>query len=117
MTRRRKSRPTTYQVWLDPRVHAERRELPGNVRQRMRQAMVDLASDPRPRGSQTLDLSKLGPRVTVPAGIEFRRLRLDPWRIVYAVDEAWQAVIVLAIRRRPPYDYEDLDDLVAGLEE
>jgi mRNA-degrading endonuclease RelE of RelBE toxin-antitoxin system len=55
--------------------------------------------------------------VDVPRGVELRRLRVERWRVVYAVDEDWEAVIVLTIRRRPPYDYEDLRDLVAGLQE
>jgi hypothetical protein len=40
---------------------------------------------------------------------------MDPFRIVYAVDEAEQAVGVYAVRRRPPYDYEDLGSFVEGL--
>jgi hypothetical protein len=40
---------------------------------------------------------------------------MDPFRVVYAVDEAEQAVGVYAIRRRPPYDYEDLAEFVEGL--
>jgi mRNA interferase RelE/StbE len=60
-------------------------------------------------------LAKVEDAESIPKGIEVRRLRLDRWRVVYAVDESWQIVIVLAIRQRPPYDYEDLDRLIAGL--
>jgi hypothetical protein len=35
---------------------------------------------------------------------------------MYAVDDEFQRIAVLAIRKRPPYDYEDLLDLLAGLE-
>ncbi len=51
----------------------------------------------------------------VPPGVELRRLRMDLWRIIYAVndDEGW--VWALAVRRRPPYDYRDLPDLVDRL--
>jgi len=44
---------------------------------------------------------------------EIRRLRLDTWRIVYAVTEADHAIDVLAVRKRPPYDYGDLTSLIA----
>jgi mRNA interferase RelE/StbE len=45
-----------------------------------------------------------------------RRLRIERWRIVYAITEAGRYVDVLAIRKRPPYDYGDLERLLADLE-
>ena len=47
---------------------------------------------------------------------ELRRLRLDNWRIVYAITEADKIVDVLAVRKRPPYDYEDLQTLLGDFE-
>lgn len=45
-----------------------------------------------------------------------RRLRLDNWRIVYAVIETdVQVVAVVAVRRRPPYDYGDLPELFGDI--
>ena len=41
-----------------------------------------------------------------------RRLRLDRWRIIYAITEAEETVDVLAVRKRPPYDYGDLQSLL-----
>ena len=74
-------------------------------------ALDNLADEPRPPKSRDLDLVGWD----VPPGVELRRLRLDPWRIVYAVndDEGW--VWALAVRRRPPYDYDDLSELIARL--
>ena len=46
---------------------------------------------------------------------ELRRLRLDKWRVVYAITEEDQAVDVVAVRKRPPYDYGDLETLLADL--
>lgn len=47
---------------------------------------------------------------------EPRRLRLDNWRIVYAVIETdVQVVAVVAVRRRPPYDYGDLPELFGDI--
>jgi mRNA interferase RelE/StbE len=102
-------------VYLEPQVHAQRRELPGNVRQRLKREIEGLSAEPRPPHSRALDLSKIEDKLSIPEGIEVRRLRLDRWRVIYAVDESWQAVIVLALRQRPPYDYEDLDELITGL--
>jgi mRNA interferase RelE/StbE len=74
-------------------------------------ALDDLAKGPRPPKSRDLDVSGLD----VPPGIELRRLRLAPWRVIYAVNDSDGWVWALAVRRRPPYDYADLDELVARL--
>ena len=115
MTRRRRRGSAVYQVYLEPQVHAQRKDLPGNVRQRIKREIEALATEPRPHHSRMLDLSKAEGKPSIPKGIEVRRLRLDRWRVIYAVDESWQTVIVLALRQRPPYDYEDLDKLITGL--
>ncbi|MBE9471923.1 MAG: hypothetical protein IMY75_07440, partial [Chloroflexi bacterium] len=45
--------------------------------------------------------------------VELWWLRLDRWRVVYLIDEADQWVSILAVCKRPPYDYGDLTDLLA----
>lgn len=55
-------------------------------------------------------------RVPEETDLEVRRLRLERWRVVYLVDEEWSEVGILAVRKRPPYDYNDLTELLAGLE-
>ena len=70
----------------------------------MRRAIEKLAETPRPSKSKVLDIPELE--------CEVRRLRLDRWRIVYAITEADQLVDVLAVRKRPPYDYGDLEALL-----
>ena len=102
---------TAYDLWLEPEVHQARKDLPGNVRQQIKRAIDQLAADPRPSASIPVDVSK----TDVPLAVEVRRLRRTPWRIIYAVNDDEHWVWVLAIRRRPPYDYEDLDRLVARL--
>src|SRR5436190_2992288 len=97
-------------LFLEPEVHAARKRLPGYVRHRLVRAIDSLADNPRPPQSQLLDTEDLD----VPPAIELRRLRIDRWRVVYALNEQEGWVWVLAIRQRPPYDYEDLGDLVAG---
>jgi mRNA interferase RelE/StbE len=100
-----------HELFLDPEVHAARKSLPGHVRQRLKRAMDALAEEPRPSESRPLDVTGLD----VPAGTELRRLRMDPWRAVYAVNDAEGWVWILAVRRRPPYGYEDIDRLVEKL--
>ena len=43
---------------------------------------------------------------------ELWRLHVDNWRIVYTIHEPEYHVDVLAVRKRPPYDYGDLQELL-----
>ncbi len=98
---------TGYTVYVLPEAWQELKELPGSMRQRIRKVIDGLAHEPRPAQSKQLDVSGF-------AG-ELRRLRLDRWRILYAISDAERAVDVLAVRKRPPYDYGDLAELLARL--
>jgi mRNA interferase RelE/StbE len=100
-----------YDLFLEPEVHAARQELPGNVRQRVRRAIESLADDPRPHDSRALNLVDLD----LPSGVEIWRVRLERWRIVYAVNDSEQWIWVLGLYRRPPYDYADLPELTRRL--
>ncbi len=101
----------TYTLFIEAAVHAARGTLPGHVRQRMRRAIDALAQEPRPTASRPLDTSSLD----LPSQIEIRRLRIEAWRLVYAVHDAEGWVWILGLYRRPPYDYEDLSELAAKL--
>lgn len=98
---------TPYQVFITPRALKEAKELPGHMRQRTRRAIQALADDPRPANSKELDVRGLAQEV--------RRLRLDKWRVVYAITEVDNIVDILAVRKRPPYDYGDLNALLGEL--
>jgi mRNA interferase RelE/StbE len=100
-----------YDLLIEPEVHEARKRLPGHVRQRVKRAIDDLAHAPRPADSSDVDVTGLD----APAGIELRRLRMDTWRILYAVSDEEDWLWVLALRRRPPYDYEDLADIITRL--
>lgn len=93
-----------YTVYIIPSAWPQTKELPGNIRQRVKRAIEGLADNPRPSRSKALDVPDVEPEV--------RRLKLDQWRIVYAITEADNAVDVLAVRKRPPYDYGDLEELL-----
>jgi mRNA interferase RelE/StbE len=93
-----------YNVYVTPAAWKEIKTLPGRMRQRVRKAGGASAENPRPARSKALEVPGLHS--------EIRRLRLDRWRIIYAVAEADEAVDILAVRKRPPYDYGDLESLL-----
>jgi mRNA-degrading endonuclease RelE of RelBE toxin-antitoxin system len=95
---------------MRPTVHATRKQLPGHIRQRIKRILDDLGQNPHPARSQSLELPD-----TAPTEWEVRRIRLENWRIVYAVNKTWQEIGVLTIQKRPPYDYEDLELLLSEL--
>lgn len=94
-------------MYVTPAALREAKSVPGNVRQRVKRAIEGLVDNPRPSGSKSLNV----PEVEA----EIRRLRLDTWRVVYAVTETDHAIDVLAIRKRPPYDYADLTRLIGDV--
>ncbi len=49
-----------YTLTIEPAAHAERQRLPGHVRQRVKQTISDLASQPRPHNSEAMDITDLG---------------------------------------------------------
>jgi mRNA interferase RelE/StbE len=93
-----------YTVYVAPAAWAELRDLPGNMRQRIRRAIDALAAQPYPPESKVLTLPQVSGVVC--------RLRLERWRVIYTIDEAERIVDVLAVRKRPPYDYGDLSSLL-----
>lgn len=93
-----------YTVYVTPEAWEEIKDLPGHIRQRVKRAIDSLGANPRQSKSKKLNAPEFES--------ELRRLRLDRWRIVYAITEANNIVDVLAVRKRPPYDYDDLAELV-----
>ncbi len=85
---------------------------PGMSGMRIKRALEALAAEPRSPDSRLLDVQG----IDVPATIELRRLRLGRWRVIYAVNDDEEWVWVLAIHERPPYAYEDLEELASKLE-
>ena len=111
MTKRRKrQRPEeSYTLLIQARAYPEIRRLPGHIRRQAQQAIEHLKTDPRPSNSRDLkqDITSY----------EARRLRLGQWRILYVIDEIWKEIAVVAIRQRPPYQYEDLEQLLSELDD
>ncbi len=94
-----------YTVYVIPRAWQEIKVLPGHMRQRVKRAVDALANNPHPPQSKRLKTPDLE--------CELYRLRLGRWRIVYAVNTDDKIIDVLAVRKRPPYDYGDLGQLLA----
>jgi mRNA interferase RelE/StbE len=101
----------TYDLLIETAAHAERKALPGNIRQLMRRTIGDLAFEPRPHISEALDTSDLD----IPVDVELRRIRLEHWRVIYAINDVEKWVWVWGVRRRPPYNYQDLAEFIARL--
>jgi mRNA-degrading endonuclease RelE of RelBE toxin-antitoxin system len=95
-------------LWIEPVAFDEITALPGHIRQRIRRAVNDLHNAPRPTYSRALEI----PADVQIEGLEARRLRIDSWRVLYVIDEEWEIITVLAVRKRPPYNYDDLRDLL-----
>lgn len=98
---------SNYTVYISPETFQAIKQLPGNIRQRIKKAIRELSNNPRPPESKRLNYPEFER--------ELWRLRLDSWRIVYAITEVDNAVDVLAVRKRPPYDYQDLEILLEQL--
>jgi mRNA interferase RelE/StbE len=99
-----------YEIFITPRAWREVRELPGHMRQRIRRDIDSLANVPRPSDSKALEISS--GEEFISRTYELRRLRIDRWRVVYAVTEEEKIIDVLTVQKRPPYDYGDLSELM-----
>lgn len=93
-----------YAVYIRPAALREIKDLPANMRHRIQHAVSGLATDPQPSGSKQLLLPDVE--------LSVYRIRIDQWRIVYAMLEASRSIAVLTVRKRPPYDYDDLAKLL-----
>lgn len=103
-----------YEIFITPRAWRELKALPGHMRQRLRRDIDSLASAPRPSTSKALAVPLREEDES--RSYELRRLRIDRWRVVYAVTEEDKVVDILTVQKRPPYDYGDLSELMQELE-
>lgn len=82
-----------YRVDIAPAAQRQLRRLPPGVAASLRAPILALALEARP------------PSVTKLAGTELWRLRIGDLRVVYAVDDAAELVIVLRVARRSESTY------------
>jgi mRNA interferase RelE/StbE len=102
----------SYRVEIDNRAKREIRTLPGHMRQRVIRLIRDLETQSRPPTSRQLDVSKAG--LVLEPGMTLHRITVETWRVVYLIEEEWRVITVLAVRKRPPYQYSDLSELLTG---
>jgi len=65
----------SFRVEVDREIHKATRRLPGNIRQRVLRALKGLRDEPRPAGSEALDIGEF----ELPPGVEPRRIRMESW--------------------------------------
>ena len=108
-----------YRIYVPPDVFSEIKQLPGHIRQRIKRFVDSLVDEMRPSRSTILNFPTENETDDEDDQFvntfELRRYRLDDWRVVYAIDEELEMIYILAVRKRPPYDYDDLDELIAQL--
>lgn len=97
-----KSKP---RVFLSPNARNDFRRLPGNIRRQLISEIDRLERTPRPSNSKRLKVEN--------ESREVRRLRTGQWRIIYWMKE--NRPVIIGIRKRPPYDYEDIQELLKGI--
>ncbi len=83
----------SWRVELAPAAQRQLRKLPPDATARARGPILALGFDPRPPGAVPL------------AASPFWRLRVGDLRIVYAIDDAARAVVVLRVARRNESTY------------
>ncbi len=89
----------TYRIRITETAKKEIRQLPGNIRQRVRKVVRGLAADPILRGAK--ELRDLPGRY---------RIRLDDWRIIYRIEKDELIVLILRVRRKTgPETYENIE--------
>jgi mRNA interferase RelE/StbE len=81
---------------IAPAAQRQLRRLPPGEAARLRGPILALAIDPRPPGAAKL------------VGTEFWRLRVGDLRIVYAIDDSDDLVVVLKVARRSESTYRRL---------
>ena len=88
-----------YRLKITETAKREIDRLPGNIRQRVRKIIDNLAEEPSPKGAKEL------------RGMPGRyRIRVERWRIIYRVDETELLVLLLRVRRKTgPETYENIE--------
>jgi mRNA interferase RelE/StbE len=78
----------TYALHISPRAQKELEKITGADYQRIKSAVLDLASEPRPHGCKKL------------SGRDGWRIRIGDYRVLFDIDDARRAVLVLDVGHR-----------------
>jgi mRNA interferase RelE/StbE len=88
-----------YRLKLSKEVQHEIDRLPGNMRQRVRRSIAELAANPRPSAAKALEGDLTG----------YYRLRLDDYRIIYTIEDDVLIVTIIRVAKRTPRTYTGLN--------
>ena len=99
----------SYRVEITNAARREIHNLPGHARPLIFRELQSLEKDVRPYSSKGMKSTK---SFKIPKDVELRRIRIDRWRVVYVIESDLSLVTVLAVRKRPPYQYENLEELL-----
>lgn len=99
----------SYRVEITDAARREIRNLPGHARPLIFREIQALGKDAHPYTSKGMKATK---SFKIPKDIELRRIRIDRWRVVYVIEPDLSLITVLAVRKRPPYQYDDLEELL-----
>ena len=77
-----------YALFIKRSAEKELNQLPARIRQRVSDVILSLAETPRPRGCR-----KLG-------GLDYYRIRISNYRLLYTVDDSQREIDIIAVRHR-----------------
>lgn len=84
----------TYKVTLKPLAEKQFAKLPKDIQKRLFSAFLMLSDNPRPHGS-----------IKLQGNVDYHRVRVGDYRIVYSIDDQVLKVLVLSLgHRRDIYD-------------
>ena len=84
-----------YEVRIEPRAQKELDKIPVGSFQKIDRAILGLGKDPRPFGVKKLDE-------------RIYRIRIQDWRVLYAVLDKEAQVVVLHVKRRNEKTYKSI---------
>ena len=87
-----------YRLRLSKEAQRQLERLPGNIRQRIRQTIAELAYDPRPAAAKQMedDLS------------DYYRIRIENYRVIYTIDDKIILIEIIRVTKRTPKTYQGL---------
>ena len=76
-------------------------QLPGHIRQRVKRAVLALASEPRPPEAKAMDGELVG----------LYRIRVDQYRIIYSIHEETITIVIVRVAKRDNATYKGLPEI------
>ena len=86
---------SAYEIVLHPRVERELNQVPPDIFPEIDRVIQGLRGNPRPFGVKKLDK-------------ELHRVRIQKWRIIYAIFDREKRIVILRVVRRSERTYKDL---------